>query len=176
MSGAAFREAIASFWGDGDVEYTTGAPSWRLVLRRALGGLRPRRGARRNRGTVGVPLIALAAGLLFTTPARTADGTPLRDDRRPPPAPPLSDKRAPPADRGEQAAQPRAEVDQDTARLAEVDQPVKEARERADAMRAAAGFTALKGPGLTVTLNDSPRRGADLGPNAPENDDLVVHQ
>src|SRR3954453_7647523 len=83
MSGAAFREAIASFWRDEDVEYTTGTPSWRLVLRRALGGLRPGRGAQRVRGwcTV-VPLIALAAGLLFTTSARTADGTQLRDDRR----------------------------------------------------------------------------------------------
>jgi len=158
------------------VEYTTGAPSWRLVLRRALGGLRPRRGARRNRWTVGVPLIALAAGLLFTTSARTADGTQLRDDRRPQLAQLISDKRARLADREKQAAKLRADVDQDTARLAEVDQPVKEAREKADALRAGAGFTALKGPGLTVVLNDSPRRGADLGANAPDNDDLVVHQ
>jgi len=158
------------------VEYTTGAPSWRLVLRRALGGLRPRRGARRNRWTVGVPLIALAAGLLFTTSARTADGTQLRDDRRPQLAQLISDKRARLADREKQAAKLRADVDQDTARLAEVDQPVKEAREKADALRAAAGFTALKGPGLTVVLNDSPRRATDLGPNAPDNDDLVVHQ
>jgi uncharacterized protein YlxW (UPF0749 family) len=176
MSGAAFREAIASFWRDEDVEYTTGAPSWRLVLRRALRGLRPRRGAQRNRWTIGVPLIALAAGLLFTTSARTADGTQLRDDRRPQLAQVISDKRARLADREKQAAKLRADVDQDTARLAEVDQPVKEAREKADAMRAAAGFTALKGPGLTVTLNDSPRRGTDLAPSAPDNDDLVVHQ
>ena len=167
---------MPSFRRDGDVEYTTGAPSWRLVLRRALGGLRPRRGARRNRWTVGVPLIALAAGLLFTTSARTADGTQLRDDRRPQLAQLISDKRARLADREKQAAKLRAEVDQDTARLAEVDQPVKEAREKADALRAGAGFTALKGPGLTVVLNDSSRRGADLGPNAPNNDDLVVHQ
>src|SRR3954447_380704 len=176
MSGAAFREAIASFWRDEDVEYTTGAPSWRLVLRRALGGLRPRRGARRNRWTVGVPLIALAAGLLFTTSARTADGTQLRDDRRPQLAQLIADKRVRLDAREKTAAQLRADVDQDTARLAEVDQPVKEAREKADALRTAAGFTALHGPGLTVTLNDSPRRGADLGPNTPDNDDLVVHQ
>jgi len=158
------------------VEYTTGAPSWRLVLRRALGGLRPRRGAERNRWMVGVPLIALAAGLLFTTSARTADGTQLRDDRRPQLAQLITDKKARLADRDKQAAKLRAEDDADTARLAEVDQPVKEAREKADALRAAAGFTALKGPGLTVVLNDSPRRATDLGPNAPDNDDLVVHQ
>jgi uncharacterized protein YlxW (UPF0749 family) len=170
MLGRAFRE-------DNDVEYTTGTPSWRLVLRRALGGLRPRRGAQRVRGwSTGVPLIALAAGLLFTTSARTADGTQLRDDRRPQLAQLIADKRVRLDAREKTAAELRAEVDQDTARLAEVDTPVKEARERADAVRPPAGFTALQGPGVTVSLNDSPRRGTDLGPNAPDNDDLVVHQ
>jgi uncharacterized protein YlxW (UPF0749 family) len=159
------------------VEYTTGAPSWRLVLRRALGGLRPRRRTQRTRGwSVGVPLIALAAGLLFTTSARTADGTQLRDDRRPQLAQLISDKRSRLGAREKDAAELRAEVDADSARLAETDLPVKEARQRADALRAQAGFTQLQGPGLTVTLNDSPRRAVDLGPNAPDNDDLVVHQ
>ena len=45
-----------------------------------------------------------------------------------------------------------------------------------DALRQTAGFSALQGPGITVTLNDSPRRGSDFGDNAPDNDDLVVHQ
>ncbi|GAA2651083.1 DUF881 domain-containing protein [Paractinoplanes durhamensis] len=159
------------------MEYTTGAPSWRLVLRRAVGGLRPRRRTQRTRGwSVVVPLIALAAGLLFTTSARTADGTQLRDDRRPQLAQVIADKRERLQDREKVAATLRAGVEADSARLAETDLPVKEARERADALRAQAGFTALAGPGLTVTLNDSPRRGTDLGTNAPDNDDLVVHQ
>ncbi|GIF24877.1 uncharacterized protein YlxW (UPF0749 family) [Actinoplanes tereljensis] len=159
------------------MEYTTGAPSWRLVLRRALGGLRPRRGTQRTRGwSAVVPLIALAAGLLFTTSARTADGTQLRDDRRPQLAQVIADKRERLKAREKTAASLRAEVDADSARLAETNLPVKEARDKADALRAQAGFTALAGPGLTVSLNDSPRRGTDLGPNAPENDDLVVHQ
>jgi uncharacterized protein YlxW (UPF0749 family) len=160
------------------VEYTTGAPSWRLVLRRALGGLRPRRRTQRVRGwSVGVPLIALAAGLLFTTSAHTADGTALRDDRRPQLAQLIADKKVRLDARDKTAAGLRAEVDQDTARLAEVDAPVAQARQRADELRGPAGFTELHGPGVTVTLNDSPRRGTDLGsPNAPDNDDLVVHQ
>jgi uncharacterized protein YlxW (UPF0749 family) len=123
-----------------------------------------------------VPLIALAAGLLFTTSARTADGTALRDDRRPQLAQLIQDKRARLADREQLAARLRGEVDQDTARLAEVDVPVKSARERAEALREPAGLTALRGPGLTVVLNDSSRRPGDGGPNAPKNDDLVVHQ
>jgi uncharacterized protein YlxW (UPF0749 family) len=159
------------------VEYTTGTPSWRLVMRRALGGLRPRRKGQKQRGwSVGVPLIALAAGLLFTTSARTADGTALRDDRRPQLAQLIQDKRGRLDDREKRASQLRAEVDQDTAQLAKVDGPVKSARERADALREPAGFTALKGPGITVVLNDSSRRAGEGGPNAPDNDDLVVHQ
>jgi uncharacterized protein YlxW (UPF0749 family) len=162
---------------DSGLEYTTGAPSWRLVLRRALGGLKPRRLAQRQRGwSLGVPLIALAAGLLFTTSATTADGTALRDDRRPQLAQLISDKRARLDDGETRAAQLRAEVDQDNAQLAKVDGPVKTARERADALREPAGFTALNGPGITVVLNDSSRRVGDTGPNAPDNDDLVVHQ
>ncbi|MEU4214249.1 DUF881 domain-containing protein [Actinoplanes sp. NPDC026623] len=159
------------------MEYTTGAPSWRLVLRRALGGLRPRRPSQRQRGwSIAVPLIGLAAGLLFTTSATTADGTALRDDRRPQLAQLIADKRARLEDREERAANLRAAVDQDAARLADVSEPVKIARARADALRAGAGFTTLRGPGLTVRLNDSPQRTTGGGTDAPENDDLVVHQ
>src|SRR4051812_50187745 len=125
------------------VEYTTGAPSWRLVLRRAVGGLRPRRRGQRTRGwSVVVPLIALAAGLLFTTSARTADGTALRDDRRPQLAQLIQEKRARLADREASAADLRARVDADSAQPAEVDGPVKAARPTADAPRCPSGFSA----------------------------------
>ena len=163
------------------MEYTTGAPSWRLVLRRALGGLRPRRKGQRQRGwSVAVPLIGLVAGLLFTTSATTADGTALRDDRRPELAQLIADKRTRLEVREKRAGDLRGAVDQDAARLADVDEPVKLARQRADALRGGAGFTALRGPGVTVSLNDSPQRttaaGTGGGTGLPENDDLVVHQ
>ena len=159
------------------MEYTSGAQSWRVVLRRALGGLRPRRRGQRTRGwSVGVPLIGLIAGLLFTTSARTADGTALRDDRRPQLAQLIADERARVAARQQTADQLNAQVEQDTAHLAQVDRPVEQARAQADALRPAAGFTALHGPGLTVTLNDSSRRASESDPNGPHNDDLVVHQ
>lgn len=159
------------------MDYTTGAPSWRLVLRRALGGLKPRQVAQRQRGwSLGVPLIALAAGLLFTTAATTADGTALRDDRRPQLAQLITDKRSRLDQSEKKAAQLRAAVDRATAQLAQVDQPVKTARVRGDALRSPAGFTTLTGPGITVVLNDSSRRPSTTGQNAPGNDDLVVHQ
>ena len=159
------------------MEHTIGGPPWRLVVRRAYRGLAPRRWARRQRGWAwGVPLIALAAGLLFTTSATTADGTALRDDRRPQLAQLIADKRDRLEDRERRAAQLRAAMDQDTAQLAKVDRPVQEARQRAEELRGPAGFTALNGSGITVVLNDSSRRIREGGPNAPDNDDLVVHQ
>jgi uncharacterized protein YlxW (UPF0749 family) len=159
------------------VEHTTSGPPWRLVAQRALHAVAPRRWARQQRGWAwGVPLIALAAGLLFTTSATTADGTALRDDRRPQLAQLISDKRERLAEREQKAADLRAAIDQDTAQLAKVDRPVQEARQRADGLRAPAGFTAVAGPGITVVLNDSSRRIRDGGPDAPDNDDLVVHQ
>ena len=95
------------------MEYTTGAPSWRLVVRRALAVLRPRRRGQRTRGwSVGVPLIALAAGMLFTLSARTADGTSLRDDRRPQLAQLITDKRDRIEDRERQEAALRTAVSQ----------------------------------------------------------------
>nr|BFE66851.1 DUF881 domain-containing protein [Actinoplanes digitatis] len=121
-------------------------------------------------------MIGLAASLLFTTSATTADGTALRDDRRPQLAQLIADKRARLEDREERAANLRAIVDQDAAKLADVDEPVKSARERAAAMRGGASFTTLRGPGITVRLNDSPQRATGGGTDAPENDDLVVHQ
>jgi uncharacterized protein YlxW (UPF0749 family) len=157
------------------VEYTTGTPSWRLVLRRAVAGLWPRRRGQRQRGwSVGVPLIALAAGLLFTTTATTAGGTALRDDRRPQLTQLIADKRQRLDGREEYAAELRADVDHATDELADVDLPVKQQRQRADGLRQQAGFTALRGPGVTVVLNDSPRRPGDGSLGDP--DDLVVHQ
>src|SRR6185437_9262702 len=42
--------------------------------------------------------------------------------------------------------------------------------------RAAAGLTALRGPGLTVRLDDAPRRADGGRPAGARPDDLVVHQ
>ncbi len=152
--------------------FSEGGASRKLVFRRVAGGLRPPH-HRRSIWSAGVPLIALAAGLLFTTSATTADGTTLRDDRRPQLTQLIAEKRKRLAASEKEAAGLLTQVDRETTRLAELDQPAKD---QADALRQTAGFSRLSGPGVTVTLNDSPRRGADFGDNAPDNDDLVVHQ
>lgn len=159
------------------MEYTSGTPSWRLVLRRAVTGLWPRRRGQRQRGwSVGVPLIALSAGLLFTTTATTAGGTSLRDDSQPQLTQLIADKRARLQAREARAGVLRDKVEQETDALADVLVPVRQQRQRANAMRPQAGFTDLHGPGLTIVLNDSPRRADDADPGGPDNDDLVVHQ
>jgi uncharacterized protein YlxW (UPF0749 family) len=162
-----------AFRGVGDVSNGVGGASWRLVLRRVVRGLRPLRDRRRSAWSAGVPLIALAAGLLFTTSATTSDGTALRDDRRPQLTQLITEKRERLAASEKKATRLLTEVDQQTGRLAELDQT---AQDEANALRQSAGFSSLQGPGITVTLNDSPRRGSDFGDNAPDNDNLVVHQ
>jgi uncharacterized protein YlxW (UPF0749 family) len=159
------------------VEYTTGTPSWRLVLRRAWRGLRPRKPSKRPHGwTVGVPLIALAAGLLFTTSATTADGTSLREDRRPELTQLIDDRRDRVAAAERRAASLRAEVERQTDALAGTDLPIKQQQQRAESYELAAAFTAVRGPGMTVQLNDAPRSAEGNLPQDASNDDLVVHQ
>jgi uncharacterized protein YlxW (UPF0749 family) len=54
------------------------------------------------------------------------------------------------------------------------DRDVKKAQQRADAVKAPAGLTAVTGPGVTVTLSDAPR---DLIENTTGNvNAMVVHQ
>lgn len=76
----------------------------------------------------------------------------------------------------QRAARLRAEVESQTAALADSDGPIKAQRDRAAASRQAAGFTALTGTGVTIELNDAPRRNDQALPKGVSNDDLVVHQ
>jgi uncharacterized protein YlxW (UPF0749 family) len=158
------------------VEYTSGGASWREALRTATSGLFSRPpGHRRSPWSIGVPLIAIAAGLLFTTSATTANGTSLRDDRRPQLAQLIEERRERVDESDRQRAALLTEVEAETEAIAGSDVPIAEQRRRGEGSRQDAGFTALRGPGLTVELDDAPRRG-DILPGNPSNDDLVVHQ
>ncbi|WP_341718322.1 DUF881 domain-containing protein [Micromonospora sp. FIMYZ51] len=157
------------------MEYTSGAASWQKALRRLVAALLPRRPRQRRPGwSIGVPMIAAAAGLLFTTTASTAGGTALREDRRPQLTELIEDRRAQVAANEERAARLRREVESRTTDLADSDDTIKEQQQRAGASLGAAGFTALTGSGLTVELNDAPQLSSL--PEGVENDDLVVHQ
>ena len=118
-----------------------------------------------------VPVVWAAGGLLCATSALSADGIDLRAG--------TTDLSQLVAERSREVAEVRAEhraVRQEIAELsagldnAEVDA----ASEQVDELAAAAGLTAMQGPGVVVVLDDAPRGAevpAGLDPNL-----LVVHQ
>src|SRR4051794_1967565 len=150
--------------------------SWGRVLRRATSGLLPRHRADRRRGwSLLVPVVALLAGLLFTTSATTANGTELRNDRRPELANLIATRKQDVATAESEAARLRRTIESQTGAEAGSDARVAEQRARAQGQLGAAGLVAVHGPGLTVRLNDAPRRADGTRP-AGSPDDLVVHQ
>ncbi|GII22203.1 DUF881 domain-containing protein [Planosporangium mesophilum] len=150
--------------------------SWGRVLRRAAAALLPRRAADRRRGwSLLVPVVLLFAGMLFTTTATTANGTDLRNDRRPELANLISERKRDVAAAEAQAGDLRRHIESQTAAQAGSDAPVAEQRSRGQAQSGPAGLVAVHGPGLTVRLNDAPRRPDGSRP-AGSPDDLVVHQ
>jgi uncharacterized protein YlxW (UPF0749 family) len=121
-------------------------------------------------------VIVAAAGLLFTASATTAQGTDLREDRRPQLAELIEKQNDRVAEAEDRASRLRAEVEAQTGALAGSDEPIAEQQRRVNSARATAGLTALHGPGLTVRLDDAPRRADGTRPGGARPDDLVVHQ
>ena len=157
------------------MEYTSGGSTWSAALRRVASGLRP--GSRsRNRWSILVPVIALVAGLLFTTSARTSGGTSLREDRTPQLTSLISDRRRQVDAATRAESELRAAVDADTSKLAQTDSTVASAQDKVSGLLGAAGLQAVHGPALTVELNDAPRRAGEALPHGATADDLVVHQ
>ena len=124
--------------------------------------------------TLLVPLTALAAGLLFATSASTAQGTDLRADRRLQLTELIARERAAVERRADEAARLRGRVDAASAAVAERDSRVTAAAAPRE-LEVAAGLTAVRGPAVTVSLDDAPRR-PGRPPLSDDPDDLVVHQ
>jgi uncharacterized protein YlxW (UPF0749 family) len=123
-----------------------------------------------------VPLVVLCAGVLFATSAETARGTDLRAGRRLELTQLISERNHQVRVSEGRAASLRAEVDRNTRDRAGADARVAAAQGAADALRATAGMSAVRGPALTVELNDAPARAdGQLPPGATVND-IVVHQ
>jgi uncharacterized protein YlxW (UPF0749 family) len=123
-----------------------------------------------------VPLIAILAGLLLTTTARTSAGTSLRDDRRPELTRLIDERRRQLESDEAVATRLRREIDRETTRQGGSDAGVREQQVRGEASLAGAGLTALHGPGLTVILDDAPRRPDGSLPPGAKPDDVIVHQ
>ncbi|MCU1690443.1 MAG: hypothetical protein JWN61_1159 [Pseudonocardiales bacterium] len=127
----------------------------------------------RDRWRLGVPVVALATGLLFATSASTARGTDLRATQ----ITDLASVVRANSDRIVEAqariAELQAEVNEGTIRAAAANQVVAQAQDRARPLEAPGGLTAVHGPGLRVELNDA----SDVA-DAKEDElnALIVHQ
>jgi uncharacterized protein YlxW (UPF0749 family) len=122
-----------------------------------------------------VPVVLLLAGLLFTTTATTANGTELRNDRRPELANLITTRKQDVAAAEAEAGSLRRKIEAQTGAEAGSDARVADQRSRAQGQRGPAGLVAVHGPGITVRLNDAQRRPDGTRPTGSP-DDLVVHQ
>jgi uncharacterized protein YlxW (UPF0749 family) len=119
---------------------------------------------------------ALGAGLLFATSASTAQGTDLRAGRFSQ-LTDLIDATSKSVSRQErQASTLRKDVDRSNATAAAGSSVVAAQKAKGDALAGLAGLQAVHGPGLSVSLDDAPRRPPGDAPASSNPDDLVVHQ
>ena len=114
-----------------------------------------------------VPVVTVAAGLLFGISASVADGDDIRPENRGR-AEALRDLEQAVAGKEEEVLALRAEVD------SAVEQGVGSPGSD-DPLVRAAGLSEVSGPGLEVVLDDSPLRGDEV-PEGFGANDLVIHQ
>jgi uncharacterized protein YlxW (UPF0749 family) len=123
-----------------------------------------------------VPVIALAAGVLFATSAETAQGTDLRAGRRVELTQLISAQEKSVGDATKRAVTLQGEVDALEWEASTKDGRVGAVRTASERLENQVGLRALRGGGLSVVLDDAPRRpDGSLPPNARP-DDVIVHQ
>jgi len=126
--------------------------------------------------TVLVPVVALAAGLLFATSGRTAQGTDLRAGEVTELSGLISQRETAIAQQDGQLADLQRQVERLTGQAATRDGAVAAAQSAGQAGAVSAGLVALTGPGVVITLDDAPARPDGSLPVNARPDDLVIHQ
>ena len=123
-----------------------------------------------------VPVVALAAGLLFATSGQTAQGSDLR-------AGDVTELSGLIAERGEviraqeaQLADLRLQAQALTDQAATRDGAVAAAQTAGRRGEVSAGLVGLRGRGVEIVLDDAPRRPDGSLPAGARPDDLVIHQ
>jgi uncharacterized protein YlxW (UPF0749 family) len=123
-----------------------------------------------------VPVVALAAGLLFATSGRTAQGNDLRGGE-------ISELRGLIAERNrtqtqqeQQLRQLQAQVEALTAQAASRNGAVAAARRAGEVGAVSAALVPLTGPGVEIVLDDAPQSADGSRPADARPDDLVIHQ
>jgi uncharacterized protein YlxW (UPF0749 family) len=123
-----------------------------------------------------VPVVALAAGLLFATSGRVAQGTDLRAGEVTELSQLIRERDAAVSRQADQITALQRQVQDLTEQAATSDGAVAEAQAAAAAGAAAAGLAEVSGPGVVITLDDAPQRPDGSLPGDARPDDVVIHQ
>ncbi len=134
--------------------------------------------SRRGRTAWGalVPVVALAAGLLFATSSQTAEGSDLRAGDVTELSVLIAQRNEVIADQQQQLAELRRRAQALTDQAASRDGAVAQAKAAGDDGALSAGLVALRGRGVEITLDDAPRRPDGSLPAGARPDDVVIHQ
>jgi uncharacterized protein YlxW (UPF0749 family) len=123
-----------------------------------------------------VPVVALAAGLLFATSGRTAQGTDLRAGEVTKLSELIHQRDAGVARQQAELADLQRQVQRLTEQTASRDGAVATAQSAGQAGALSAALVPLTGPGVVITLDDAPQRPDGNLPVNARPDDLVIHQ
>jgi uncharacterized protein YlxW (UPF0749 family) len=123
-----------------------------------------------------VPVVALAAGLLFATSGRTAHGTDLRAGNTTELSQLIRQRDAAIHEQDGQLADLQSRVERLTEQAASRNSDVAAAQAAGNAGAVSAALVPLTGPGLVITLDDAPQRPDGALPVNARPDDLVIHQ
>ena len=123
-----------------------------------------------------VPVVALAAGLLFATSGSTAQGTDLRGGEVSELRGLIAERQRTGALQQEQLRDLQAQVENLTDQAAGRNGAVAAARQAGEQGAVSAALVPLTGPGVRITLDDAPQSADGSRPNGATADDLVIHQ
>jgi uncharacterized protein YlxW (UPF0749 family) len=123
-----------------------------------------------------VPVVALAAGLLFATSGRTAQGTDLRAGEVTELSGLIAQRETAIARQAAQLSDLQQQVERLTAQAGTRNVDVAAAQSAAAAGAVSAGLVVLTGPWVVITLDDAPARPDGSLPVNARPDDLVIHQ
>ena len=123
-----------------------------------------------------VPAIMVIAGMLFATSAETAHGTDLRSGRRVELAQLIAAQERTVNNTTQQVTELQSEVEELERQAGSRDARVATVQKASAPLENAVGLRAVRGSGLTVSLNDAPRGPGGALPSGARPDDVIVHQ
>lgn len=134
------------------------------------------RGRRVSPWAVLVPVVALAAGVLFATSSRTAQGDDLRAGEITELSQLIAQRERDVAEMQDQLGELEDQVQEITEQAAGRNGDVADAQAAGEAGAVSAALVPLTGPGVEITLDDAPTRPDGSRPLNARPDDLVIHQ